>query len=258
MTQPLSEPSLEVLFTPAEFNALAQRDLSQTVCVVFDVLRATSSMVTALANGAVSIAPVVDIPEALALKRSDPELLLAGERQGVRIGADLTGGIIFDLGNSPREFTRARVQGKRLAMTTTNGTRALRACAQARQVLVSSFLNIEATARFLEQSRPANLLIICSGTFEEAAYEDALGAGALCDRLWGRYSGARVADSAHICRRLYQTARSDLRTAFGEAVNGSRLLSRPELRDDVAFCAQRDIFPLVLELAKDGLVRAQT
>jgi 2-phosphosulfolactate phosphatase len=258
MTQPLSEPSLEVLFTPAEFNALRQRDLSQTVCVVFDVLRATSSMVTALANGALSIAPLADIPEALALKRSAPELLLAGERHGTRIGPDLTGGTIFDLGNSPREFTRARVAGKRLAMTTTNGTRALRACAQARQVLVSSFLNLEATARFVEQSPPSNLLILCSGTFEEAAYEDALGAGALSDRLWERYASARVADSTHICRRLYQTARNDLPSALGEAVNGRRLLSRPELRDDVAFCAQRDIFPLVLELAKDGLVRART
>jgi 2-phosphosulfolactate phosphatase len=258
MTQPTPETRLEVLFTPAEFNALAQRDLSQTVCVVFDVLRATSSMVTALGNGALSVTPVADIPQALVLKRAEPELLLAGERHGVRIEGHLTGGISFDFGNSPREFTRERIRGKRLAMTTTNGTRALRACAHARQVLVGSFLNLESTARYLEQSAPGHLLVICSGTFEEAAYEDALGAGALSDRLWPRYAGGAVADSAQMCRQLYEIARKDLLAAFGQAVNGRRLLNRPELRDDVAFCAQRDIFPLVIELGTDGIVRTRT
>ena len=67
-------PTLEVLFTPAEFALLPQRDLSGTVCVVFDVLRATSTIITALANGAAAITPVAEIPEALALKRARPEL----------------------------------------------------------------------------------------------------------------------------------------------------------------------------------------
>src|SRR2546422_11748827 len=97
--------TLEVLFAPAEFAALHQRDLSETACVVFDVLRATSTMVTALANGAAAIIPVAGIPEALAIRQRQPEVLLAGERDGLRIQADLTGSIAFDLGNSPREFT---------------------------------------------------------------------------------------------------------------------------------------------------------
>src|ERR1039458_6506005 len=99
--------TLEVLFAPAEFALLGQRDLSQTVCVVFDVLRATSTMVTALGNGAAAIAPVAEISEALGIRQRQPEVLLAGERDGVRIEAHLTGGIGFDLGNSPREFTAA-------------------------------------------------------------------------------------------------------------------------------------------------------
>jgi 2-phosphosulfolactate phosphatase len=78
-------PTLEVLFTPADFAALAGRDLGQTCCVVFDVLRATSSMVTALAHGAEAVQPVADIPEALALRAAHPEVLLAGERNGLRI-----------------------------------------------------------------------------------------------------------------------------------------------------------------------------
>src|SRR5882724_9094593 len=95
---------LEVLLSPAEFANLRNRDLSQTVCVVFDILRASTSMVTALANGAEAIIPVAEISEALALRQQRPDVLLAGERDGVRIRAELTGGIEFDLGNSPREY----------------------------------------------------------------------------------------------------------------------------------------------------------
>src|ERR1035438_6292050 len=162
--------TLEVLFAPAEFALLGQRDLSQTVCVVFDVLRATSTMVTALGNGATAIAPVAEIPEALAIRQRLPETLLAGERDGVRIEGHLTGGIGFDLGNSPREFTAARVRGRTIAITTTNGTRALRACAPAAAGLLGSFLNLRATAEFIERQHPPHLLIVCSGTLDQAAY----------------------------------------------------------------------------------------
>src|SRR5512136_2922474 len=103
---------LEVLFAPAEYAVLNERDLRQTVCVVFDVLRATSTMVTALGNGATAIIPVADIPEALAVRVQYPDVLLAGERDGVRIQANLTGSIAFDLGNSPREFPPEVVQGR--------------------------------------------------------------------------------------------------------------------------------------------------
>src|SRR2546423_1168480 len=136
---------LEVLFTPAEFQMLRQRDLSNAICVVFDVLRATSSMVTALGNGAEAIMPVQQISEALEIKARQPDVLLAGERKGVRIEGKLSGGIPFDFGNSPREFTPEKVRGKRIVTTTTNGTRALRACAKARLALASSFLNLQAT-----------------------------------------------------------------------------------------------------------------
>ena len=84
---------------------LARRDLRETACVVFDILRATSTFVTALQNGAERIIPVGEISEAVALKEKFPGLLLAGERDGVKIRAAQSGGIDFDLGNSPREFT---------------------------------------------------------------------------------------------------------------------------------------------------------
>ena len=123
------ESTLEVLFAPAEFEALGARNLSNTVCVVFDVLRATTSMLTALASGAERVYPVREISDALALRTRLPQsALLAGERHGLRIRAAMTGGTDFDFGNSPREFTADRVAGKSIIMTTTNGTRALHAC----------------------------------------------------------------------------------------------------------------------------------
>jgi 2-phosphosulfolactate phosphatase len=247
--------TLEVLFTPAEFAALGQRDLTETVCVVFDVLRATSTMATALGNGAEAIIPVADIPEALAIRQRRPEILLAGERDGVRIEAHLTGGVAFNLGNSPREFTPELVRGRTIVMTTTNGTRALRACEQARAVLACCFLNLRATAEFIAELEPRHLLVVCSGTLEEAAYEDALGAGALCDLVWHRYAGGRVADSAGMARRLFHLAHKDLLAAFSASRNGRRLLARPDLKEDLAFCAQVSRLQFVAELSKEGELR---
>lgn len=250
------QTTLEVLFAPAEFKSLAGRDLSQTVCVVFDVLRASSTMVTALSNGATAILPVAEIPEGLAARNKQPDALLAGERNGVRIQADLTGSIPFDLGNSPREFSRPRVEGKTIVMTTTNGTRALRACALAQAVLVGSFLNLGATADFIRQHRPTELLLVCSGTLDQTAYEDVLGAGALCDLIWSGYRDGAVADSAKMSRRLFGLERNTLLAAVQQSRNGRRLMANPDLRDDVAYCAQMNSQPLVAKLGSDYLVRA--
>ena len=173
----------------------------------------------------------------------------------MRIEGPLAGGISFDLGNSPREFTEARVKGKTIAMTTTNGTRALRACSPASAVLLGSFLNLRATAHLIESLAPADLLLVCSGTLDQVAYEDLLGAGALCDLVWPSYTGAAVADSAHFARRLYRLEQNGLLGAVSQSRNGRRLLAHPDLRADVPFCLQRDLFGLVAELAKDGAVR---
>jgi len=246
---------LEVTFTPAEFAALRQRDLSQTVCVVFDVLRATTSMVTALTNGAREIIPVCEIAEAVALRQARPDLLLAGERNGLRILRAQTGSVDFDLGNSPREFTRDRVGGRAIAMTTTNGTRALQACRGARRVLVGSFLNLGAVADWLARERVADLLLVCSGTLEEASYEDVLGAGALCDAVWEQFSGGPVADSAQVAREIYRQGSDDLLAAVQRARNARRLLAVPELREDVTVCLQRATTNVLAELGADGVVR---
>jgi 2-phosphosulfolactate phosphatase len=246
---------LEVMLSPAEFGPLKQRDLRGAVAIVFDILRATTSMVTALYRGAEAIIPVEDIPEALAIRRERPEVLLAGERHGLRIRAPQTGGIDFDFGNSPREFTAERVRGRTIVMTTTNGTRGLGACAGADTVLVSSFLNLRATAQWLQARAPAHLVVLCSGTFDEAALEDILAAGALCEKIWPMYSAGHIADSAEVARRLYPVLQGNLTEAMRHALNGRRLLANPDLRDDVNVSLQRETIPFAAHMDRDGAVR---
>ena len=257
----------EVILTPAELPALKERDLRDAACVVFDVLRATSTFVTALHHGAKAIVPVSEIPEALTIRQKQPDMLLAGERDGVKIRAAQTGGVDFDLGNSPREFTPEKVRGKTIVSTTTNGTRALRAGTGAKTVLAASFLNLAVTAEFLRRLSPPHVVLVCAGTRENTALEDVLAAGALCemlevgssrcdDRTAQRAVPTRFSDSAEIARRTYAQAKSDLTAAVHTSENARRLLAVPELRDDVAFCLQHDIFPLVARLEADGAIRA--
>lgn len=248
------QPAIEVLFTPADFAALYGRDLSRTLCVVFDVFRATSTIVTALANGAAAVVPVGEISEAMALRQQDVSVLLAGERNGLRILGDRTGGIDFDFGNSPREFTPGKVRGKTIALTTTNGSRALRACAGAAMVLAGSFLNLRATADFLRRHPEHNILLVCSGTGDLAAYEDILGAGALLKLLvLGPSTGSKrtLVDSAYVALQTHALHEKDLMDAVPFSRNGRRLLGIPELKEDVAICLARDTCNLIVTM-KDG------
>jgi 2-phosphosulfolactate phosphatase len=246
--------TLDVHFTPAELAALSGKDLSRTTCVVFDVLRATSSMLTAIGNGADAIIPVAEIRDAVAIRAQRPEVLLAGERHGLRIRAEASGGVDFDFGNSPREFTANLVSGRTIATTTTNGTRALRACSGAEHVLVGAFLNLQALTDELQRLQPERLLLICAGTVDEAAYEDALAAGAVCDLLWDGWS-SDASDGATMARLLFRQVRSDLGAALAASRNGRRLLALPALAEDVAICARLDSFPVVAGLNKLGEVR---
>jgi phosphosulfolactate phosphohydrolase-like enzyme len=251
---------IETILSPAELPALARRDLGETACVVFDILRATSTFVTALASGAKEIIPVSEISEALAFKKKSEVrsqksevILLAGERDGMKIRAAQTGGADFDLGNSPREFTREHVSGKTIVATTTNGTHALRACAHAKLVLAGSFLNLRATAEFIRRANPETLLLVCSGTFEETALEDVLGAGALCDLLAKDFTDGQLTDATLMARQIFQLAQKNLPEAASQSRNARRLLAIPELKDDVAFCLQPDIFDFVATM-RDGRI----
>jgi len=270
--------TIDAILSPADLPALAGHDLRNTACVVFDVLRATSTFVTALHNGAKAVIPAAEISEALALRQKQPGVLLGGERDGVKIRAGQPGGIDFDLGNSPREYTPEKIRGKTIVSTTTNGTRALRACTGAQTVLAASFLNLTATAQFIRQLQPAQIVLVCAGTRENMADEDVLAAGALCELLIRlgettgepkgeqKHSGSRgrsphpkdafeLSASVESARNAWRKAKSNLLEVVSAAENARQLLAIPELRDDVAFCLRQDVFNLIAVLGRDGAIR---
>ena len=142
-----------------------------------------------------------------------------------------------------------------LIMTTTNGTRALRAATGSASVLVACFRNLAAVATLLTRTPPSRLLIICGGTYEEAALEDTLAAGALCARLWPLYCDGHLADSASIALALHERWQGDLAGAMQFARNGRKLLNHDTLREDVPFCLECDLIDLVPTLHPDGSVR---
>jgi len=235
---------IDVVLHPAEIaTVLPVRDLSGTTCVVFDVLRATSSMITGLAHGATEIYPARTIEEALTLKVRMPTAVLGGERHG-----DLIPG--FEVGNSPTEY-RERVRGRQIITTTTNGTVALRACESAARVLVGAVLNIEAVAGVLRQTWPDHVLIVCAGTFADFALEDACAAGLLIG-----YLGAEsLSDSAHAAlavTRLYAEPLSAIR-----ASRNGRVLTGTGRTADVEWCAQLSRYDTVGEM-KSAVIRPLT
>jgi 2-phosphosulfolactate phosphatase len=221
---------IDAALTPADIALLPQRDLSGTTCVVFDVLRATSSMITGLASGATEIHPVCTIDEARALKLQLPDAVLGGERNG-----DLIPG--FDVGNSPSEYTA--LAGRRIITTTTNGTVALRACEGAERVLVAAILNLGAVAAALRAQAPKKVLLVCAGTFETFALEDGYAAGLLI----GELDPVIVTDAARTLERL-AVGYPDPLSALRSARNGQALAASGRAAD-VEWCAQLSWYKVV-------------
>jgi 2-phosphosulfolactate phosphatase len=246
---------IEVLLSPADYEARQITGFAGQTCVVFDVLRATSVIVTGLAHGAEGFVPVREIAEAVAQRANYPGALLAGEREGLRITAPLSGGVEFDLGNSPREYTAERVRGRTIIATTTNGTRALRACVGAPTVLAGAFLNLRATAEWLARVAPRHIVMVCAGTGSQPALEDVFGAGALVQKLAQLGLPLLLDDAAMLAQRSYATAAANLIEAVGATKNGRRLLAMSELAADVDFCLQLDRFEIVAQLDEAGVVR---
>jgi len=231
---------IDAVLTPAEIDTLPETDLSETVCVVFDVLRATSSILTALAHGVEEIRPVATIEEALAARVEWPDAVLGGERFGERIDG-------FDLGNSPLEYCRAG--HRRIVTTTTNGTVALRACAAAREVWAGALLNMQALEERLRQTAPERVTLVCAGTFRELALEDVLAAGMLAHA----FPEASLTDAAQVAHALYLQHQADVGAALELAKNGRVLLAKGK-KDDVDWCGRVSRFPIVGVL-REGVIR---
>lgn len=169
-------PTIHVYFLPELVPAEA---LAGSCCVVIDALRATTTIVEALAAGATSVAPCLSIDDARArcMELGSNAAVLGGERGGRPIAG-------FDLGNSPAEYTSARVGGRTVVLTTTNGTKALVHCRAASVILVAAFVNLSGvTNRLRSVAQTLAINIICAGTDGIVTREDVLVAGAIVARL---------------------------------------------------------------------------
>ncbi|UUZ79568.1 2-phosphosulfolactate phosphatase [Paenibacillus sp. P26] len=229
---------------PSVFEARTEEPLHKTV-IVIDVLRATSTMLTALANGCTEIIPLETVQQAKSLQQEGD--LLGGERACKKIPG-------FDLGNSPLEYRNAAVAGKRLIFTTTNGTRAIQKAGKQNRILIGSLLNARACA-VKAAAWKEELAILCSGTSDVFALEDGLCAGMIVDEL-GRLYGKpaenaeahlRVNDFGLSMLYAYRSVQDRLADALLSCSNGKRL-TKLGFREDVIYCSQKNTIDLAPEV----------
>jgi 2-phosphosulfolactate phosphatase len=219
--------------------------LAGGLAVVIDVLRASTTIIHALAAGCTSVRPCLEVEQAreMAGEMRAGRVLLGGEREGKPIPG-------FDHGNSPREYTCKLCRGCTLVLTTTNGTRALHRAAEAERVLVAGFVNFSAVCEQLKADlRP--LHILCSGTDGEVALEDTLLAGAFIDFLCDLVE-VRLNDSARIAWDCFEHHGQVIASALELGRGGARLRALG-YDDDIRAAAQVDQFNLVPELRRDPL-----
>jgi 2-phosphosulfolactate phosphatase len=223
----VQEKSVEVCFTPALFPDILTRD--DFVVVLVDILRATTTICTAVANGVEAIIPVATHDEALRLKAEGR--LVASEKDGVQLEW-------ADFGNSALSFTREAVAGRTLVYCTTNGTRALHIAAGASGIAVGAFVNISALTAWLT-GRRQNVVVLCSGWKNRFCLEDTLFAGALTERLLQTGSFRTECDSAHAAMDLWSLAEGDVLAYIEKAAQRHRL-RRLELDDVIPYSFAHD------------------
>jgi len=229
---------IDVVFGAA---AVHQADVAGRVVAVIDVLRASTSIATALDHGARSVIPLRSaeevIRQAKAFERAD--VRLAGERRMVAVPG-------FDLGNSPREFTREAVEGRTVLMSTTNGTPALVAAQGARDVIVASYVNLTPVQAYLRSAARGgvDVTIICAGRERYFALEDAACAGRFVRGVTRRLAGVQPNDAAQTCALLDRHHGDRIRELLEDSEHG-RALAAAGFAEDLALCAAIDAHPVV-------------
>jgi 2-phosphosulfolactate phosphatase len=204
-------------------------ELEDRAVIVIDTLRATTTISAILSHGAAGVLPVAGVREAYALKEQDPTLILGGERENNPLPG-------FDAGNSPYDYPSDLVQGRRVVLTTTNGTQAVKRVAAALWVGLGALVNARAAAR-AQQEAAERGLIVCAGTEGHIALEDVLAAGAVA-RHWDWETRT---DRARIAEALFAQWQHDVYAGLAQAAH-AQLLIRQGMECDVRFAAQLDLF----------------
>lgn len=231
--------TIDVCLTP---ELLHLYQIEDKTVVVVDILRATSCMTTAIAHGVESIVPVATIEECQAWQQKG--LLAAAERGGEKIDG-------FDFGNSPFSYMDHGLKGKRIAITTTNGTQAIHKSQKAKKLIVGSFLNLSAVVNFLNQQHN-DILVVCAGWKGKFNLEDTIFAGAVADRLTAQFTAA--CDSTLAAISLYHAAKKELAGFLSNSSHVQRL-AKLGIQKDVEFCLQEDQYDAIPVLQKDRLVK---
>ena len=238
------EPTLKkvgVCLTPALIDHF---HVDESIVVVIDVLRATSSICVALDYGVDSITPVVSIEEAKELMENQG-YLGAAERNGEQIEG-------FHFGNSPYSFMEETLAGKKIAMTTTNGTKALHAARDrgAKEIVIGSFANISVLVRYLVEKNE-NVILLCAGWRDRPNLEDTIFAGAMVRKLRGHFKLHE--DTALIAETLFQVANIRKRYFLFNSSHFSRMMHL-QIQKDVKYCLRRDTHSVIPVLVGDELV----
>lgn len=234
---------IEVAFTPAE---LGPAGAAGRTVIVIDVLRATSTIIEALMNGARDVLPFESVEQAVkaASHIGRDQAVLCGERDVERISG-------FDLGNSPLEFERDRITDKTLVMTTTNGTRALLVGSSGEACFVASLLNLSAVTDTVQGADP--VLLLCAGREDGFAAEDAVCAGLIARRLASRHrqAGTKVSlnDTARAAALLASRWGREVLPFMRKTAAGRRL-RRAGHGEDVDFCSQVDRYTAVPQVVE--------
>jgi len=239
----MGQRCLETCFSPALFEP----DLhSGSVVVIIDILRATSAICTAFENGAASIIPVADVPEAKEYKnRGYP---VAAERDGYVLD-------FADFGNSPFNFTREKVEGRTIVYSTTNGTGIIRMASSAYKIVIGSFLNISALVSWLI-SQERDVVLFCAGWKNRFNLEDTICAGAIAERLMETSLYSTICDSTKAALDLWSLAKSDLRGYIEKVAHRTRLRNKG-LDDCIDFCMTPD-FTKKIPVIENGILVSLT
>ena len=225
---------INTILSPAQADELS---FSGKQSVVIDVLRATTTIITAFIHGIRQVTPVASIAANSA--RAGGMILKGGERNMKRIDG-------FDLGNSPLEYEREVVEGKSLIFQSTNGSKAMVKAKFSTRILLCSFLNIDAVAKELLASNE-DVDIICSGNNGGFSLEDSVCAGRLIAEIAAQRKDVTVSDSSLAALALHRAFGTDTNRLLNECEHG-KLLKENGFSDDLIYCARlntTDIIPVV-------------
>jgi len=231
----------EVIFTPA---LLPYYNCKGKTVVIIDILRATTSICVAFAHGVKRILPV-STPEEAALFR-DFDFIIAAERNAIKVDG-------FDLGNSPFEYENSILEGKSIAFTTTNGTKAIKMAREqgAERILIGSFLNIDALCKTLTKQPTSDILLVCAGWKDKFNLEDTVFAGAVIDKIKS-YVDAN-SDSCIAALGLFKQAEDNLYEYINKTAHAERFRILQGNSDDIAYCTRMNTINLVPELTGEYL-----